>query len=87
MKNPKPTSYMHDTHTEMQAFQYELIMSKTPEERFLMGLEMTDAGRELMLVGIRNNKPGLSEEAYRIELLKRMMVYDESLHWLQNYLP
>ena len=80
------TSYMHDTSPEMQEYQYRLIMSKTPEERFIMGVEMTEAGRELMLCGIRMEKPGLTDEEYRIELLKRMIRYDESLAWLNELL-
>jgi hypothetical protein len=84
----KPTtSYMHDTSREMQEYQLRLIMSKTPEERFLMGLEMMEAGRDLMLAGIKHAKPGLSDEEYRIELLRRMILYDESLKWLEKLLP
>lgn len=80
-------SYMADTSPEMQAYQYRLIMSKTPEERFLMGLEMTEAGRELMLAGIKNEKPGLSEEGYRLELLRKMIQFDTSLEWLKKIIP
>lgn len=87
MMSKQPTSYMHDTNKEMQAYQYKLVMSKTPEERFRLGLEMTEAGREMMLMGLKNSKPGLSEEEYRIELLKRLMLYDTSLHWLKDQLP
>ena len=86
MSKPLKSSYMRDTSPEMQEYQYNLIMSKTPEERFRMGLEMMEAGRDLMLIGIHNEKPGLSEKAYRIELLKRLIRYDESLAWLQNYI-
>jgi len=78
---------MHDTSSEMQEYQHRLIMSKTPEERFMMGIEMSEAGRELMLAGIRNAKPGLSEEEYRIELLRKMILYDNTLAWLEKLLP
>ena len=81
------TSYMHDTNKEMQDYQYKLVMSKTPAERFRMGLEMMEAGREMMLMGIKHNAPGLTEEEYRIELLRRFMLYDQSLHWLKDQLP
>ncbi|MBP7463779.1 MAG: hypothetical protein KA793_05530 [Bacteroidales bacterium] len=85
-KQPK-TSYCCDTDRKMYDYHYSLIMSKTPEERFIMGLDMAEAGRELMLAGIRNDKPGLSEKEYRVELLKRMILFDESLHWLKELLP
>ena len=78
---------MHDTSSEMQEYQHRLIMSKTPEERFMMGMEMSEAGRELMLAGIRNAKPGLSDEEYRIELLRKMILYDNTLAWLEKLLP
>ncbi len=78
---------MRDTSQDMQDYQYKLIMSKTPQERFRLGLEMMEAGRELMLAGIRNAQPGLSEEEYRIELLKRLIRFDKSLHWLKDQLP
>ena len=81
------TSYMHDTNKDMQDYQYKLVMSKTPAERVRMGLEMMEAGREMMLMGIKHNAPGLTEEEYRIELLRRFMLYDQSLHWLKDQLP
>lgn len=86
MKKPK-TSYMLDTHPDMQEYQRQLIMSKTPEERFIMGLEMLEAGRDLMLAGIKHDKPGLSEEEYRIELLRKMILHDKTLAWLEEQLP
>lgn len=79
-------AHMGDTSKAMQDYYNELVMSKTPEERFRMGLEMTESGRELMLAGIRHEKPGLSESAYRNELLKRMMRHDESLWWLEKFI-
>jgi len=78
-----PTSYMLDTSAEMQEYQYRIVMAKTPEERFIMGVEMTEEGRNLMLYGIKHEKPGLSDEEYRVELLRRMILHDESLAWLE----
>jgi len=71
----------------MQEFQRQLIRSKTPEEQFLMGIEMTEMGRQLMLAGIKNQKPGLTNQQYRIELPKRMIQYDNSLLWLESEVP
>ena len=84
--NKQNTSYMGDTNQDMQDYQYKLIMSKSPQERFRLGLEMMEAGREFMLAGIKNQKPGLSEEEYRVELLKRLIRFDKSLHWLNDQL-
>ncbi len=81
------TSYMQDTSPDMQEYQYRLIMAKTPEERFIMGVEMSEAGRNMMLWGIKHEKPGLTDEEYRVELLKRMILHDKTLEWLIAYLP
>lgn len=85
--NTPATSYMYDTSPEMREYQKRLIMSKTPEERFIMGIRMSETGRELMLAGIKHAKPGLSDEEYKIELLRRMILYDKTLEWLAEQLP
>lgn len=73
---------MNDTTPEMQKFQYDLIMSKTPSERFILGLEMVESGRELMIAGIKAQKPQINEHEVFLELLKRQFLYDKSLFWL-----
>jgi hypothetical protein len=73
---------MNDTTPEMHKFQYDLIMSKTPSERFLMGLEMVESGRELMIAGIKAQKPDIIESEIILELLKRQFINDKSLFWL-----
>ena len=50
---------MNDTTPEMHQFQYDLIMSKTPSERFEMGLEMMESGREMMIAGIKAQNPNI----------------------------
>jgi len=74
---------MNDTTPEMKRYQYDLIMKKTPEERFIMGLEMADAGRELMIAGIKMQNPKIEENQIFIELLKRYLLYDKSLFWIK----
>ncbi len=74
---------MNDTTPEMQQYQYNLIMKKTPEERFIMGLEMADVGRELMIAGIKMQNPEIKEGQIFIELLKRHLLYDKSIDWLK----
>jgi hypothetical protein len=73
---------MNDTTPEMHKFQYDLIMSKTPSERFVLGLEMVESGRELMIAGIKAQKPDIKENEIILELLKRQFLYDKSLFWL-----
>jgi hypothetical protein len=73
---------MNDTTPEMHKFQYDLIMSKTPSERFILGLEMVESGRELMIAGIKAQKPDIKENEIAFELLKRQFLYDKSIFWL-----
>lgn len=75
---------MNDTTDEMRQYQYNLIMSKTPEERFTMGLEMMEAGRELMIAGIKFQNPGMTDEEIKLEFLRRQIKYDKSLLWLND---
>ena len=75
---------MNDTTPEMQKYQYDLIMSKTPAERFILGLEMVETGRELMIAGIKMQNPQIKDTEIIIELLKRQMMYDKSLFWLNK---
>jgi hypothetical protein len=73
---------MNDTTPEMHKFQYDLMMSKTPSERFVLGLEMVESGRELMIAGIKAQQPGIKENEIALELLKRQFKYDKSIFWL-----
>ncbi len=73
---------MNDTTPEMQKFQYDLIMSKTPEERFIMGLEMMESGRNLMISGIKFQNPEIEGSDIITELIKRQIRYDKTLEWL-----
>jgi hypothetical protein len=74
---------MNDTTPEMHQFQYDLIMSKTPTERFEMGLEMMESGRELMVAGIKAQNPDIKESEIVKEIIKRQYKNDKSLFWLQ----
>ena len=59
---------MQDTSIEIQKFYHNLLMSKTGEERFLMGISMFQVARELVLSSFPKD---LSEEQKRILLMKR----------------
>lgn len=78
---------MNDTTKEMHQFQYDLIMGKTNEERLIMGLEMIEMGRELMISGIKNQNPGLDGNEILFELLMRQKKHDKSLNWIESVIP
>jgi hypothetical protein len=75
---------MNDTTPEMHQYQYDLIMSKTPSERFEMGLEMMESGRELMIAGIKAQNHDIKDSEIVKELIKRQFKYDKSLYWLKS---
>lgn len=75
---------MKDTSPEIQHKFRDLIYRKTPEERFLMGLEMIESGRELMITGIKMERTDYTREEINLELLRRFRRYDPSLDWLDG---
>jgi hypothetical protein len=64
-------------------FQYDLIMSKTPSERFGIGLEMMESGKELMIAGIKAQNPDIKESEIVKEIIKRHYKNDKFLYWLE----
>ncbi|MFH1160740.1 MAG: hypothetical protein V1733_07315 [bacterium] len=75
---------MNDTAPEIQKKFSELFRCKSPEERFLLGLEMIESGREFMIAGIKMEHPDYSDDEITRELLRRFRRYDPSLSWLDN---
>ena len=61
-----------DTTPEMMAFQEAWFAQKTPQERFMMGLEMIEDGRKLAMAGIRMRHPEYTEKQV-IEALSRQL--------------
>jgi hypothetical protein len=60
-----------DTPPEVNKLIFEAMMSKTPEERFLMGLNMMATARELVWSGIQSADAGNStDEAHRLFYLR-----------------
>jgi hypothetical protein len=55
----------------MHKYQYDLIMSKTPSERFILGLEMVESGRELMIAGIKAQQPYIKENEINFKALQK----------------
>ena len=76
----------NDTDPLIYKVYYEMIMSKSPEERFKMGLEMADDGWKLMIAGIKDLYPGIDEKHINIEILKRLRISDPGLSWLESVL-
>ncbi|HXB60551.1 MAG TPA: hypothetical protein VNU95_13345 [Candidatus Acidoferrales bacterium] len=65
---------MTDTPPEIAELVRQKIMSRTGEERFLMGTRMFEAAREVILASL---PPGLSPEELKRQLFQR--IYGEAL--------
>jgi len=70
---------MQDTSPEMLNKQREIIFSKKPSERFLIGVDAINFGRMMIENNIRQMNPGISELDLKIAVLKRYYenVFDE----------
>jgi hypothetical protein len=62
---------VQDTNDHIRHKHYEIIFAKSSEERFLMGLQMMEDLREIVLNSIRIEKPGITETELKIEFIKR----------------
>jgi hypothetical protein len=63
---------MTDTTPQIQKIVREKIMARSGEERFLMGAQMFDAAREMILASLPRD---LSGEALRQKLFERIYGY------------
>lgn len=64
---------MTDTLPEIEKMVREQIMARSGEERFLMGVRMFDAARQMILASL---PPNLSSEEFRRVLFKRIYGFD-----------
>lgn len=62
---------MNDTHPEVAIRFRNLMMSKTGQERLLMGCSMYDTAKEIVRSSIYNGRPGITEVDMRREVFLR----------------
>ncbi len=62
---------MKDTSNLIHQKQMEIIFSKSPAERFMMGIEMCRAARQMVEAGIKRNQPNISQEELTYAVFKR----------------
>lgn len=75
---------MNDTTPEAHKKQLEIIMSKTPQERFMMGLEMVDSVYTMVGNSIRQQNPNLSPAELQVAIFKRYYRKDFSPELLER---
>ena len=62
---------MNDTSEEVLKKQIEILLSKSEEERFKIGDELSAFGRRVFESSIRKEKPGISETELKTEVFRR----------------
>jgi hypothetical protein len=75
---------MNDTSAEARKKQFEIIFSKTKEERFMMGIQMMEDARQMVMNGIRKQTPGISEADLKITFINRYYKNDLSEEYLDH---
>ncbi|TAD95033.1 MAG: hypothetical protein EAZ97_16105 [Bacteroidetes bacterium] len=79
---------MKDTSNFIHQKQMEIIFSKTPAERFMMGIEMCRTARQMVEAGIKRNQQNISKEELTYAVFKRYypsLVAESERAW-QTYL-
>ncbi len=62
---------MTDTPDFIYKKQFEIIFSKTPQERFLMGFDMIESVKKMVENSIRQEIPTISDLDLRVAVFKR----------------
>jgi len=62
---------MNDTSPEIEEMFFNLMMTRSGEERLKMGFEMYEMGRKMVTASITNDNPDISEKELRVSLFNR----------------
>lgn len=62
---------MKDTSEEIRQKQFQIIQSKTPQERFKIGLDMIDFGFETVKQSIITKNPEINEKELKRQVFLR----------------
>lgn len=69
---------MSDTHPDIAIRYRDLMMSKTGQQRLLMGFSMYDTARQIVRSAIHNNRPGITDEEMKKEIFLRFYGHEFS---------
>ena len=75
---------MTDTPDFIYQKQFDIIFSKTPKERFLMGFEMIESVKRIVENSIRRETPTISDLDLRVAVFKRYYQNDFSTVQLEK---
>ena len=62
---------MNDTHPDVAVRFRDLMMSKTGQERLLMGCSMYDTAKQIVINSICNRQPGITDAEIKREIFLR----------------
>ena len=77
---------MFDTHPEIAALFRDFMMSKTGQERLLMGCSMYDTAKEIVRSAIYNRRPGITDRELKKEIFLRFYGQEFSQADREKYL-
>ena len=75
---------MNDTTPAVHQKQRDIIMSKTPQERFMMGIEMMDSVHTMVSNSIRQLNPDMHTADLQVAIFKRYYRKDFSPELLER---
>lgn len=67
---------MKDTPVEIRQLQRDIIHSKTDRERVMMGVDMIESTRQIVLNSIREENPDLTDREMVAELFERYYAHE-----------
>jgi len=62
---------MFDTHPDIAVRYRELMMSKTGQQRLVMGCSMYDTAKQIVRSAIYNSRPGITDAEIKREIFLR----------------
>jgi hypothetical protein len=62
---------MSDTHPDVAVRYRDLMMSKTGQQRLLMGCSMYDTAKQIVRSAIYNSRPGITDKDLKKEIFLR----------------
>jgi hypothetical protein len=62
---------MNDTPEDIVKIQRDILLAKTPSERFAIGMETIRFARQIVEDSIRESNPGISETELKLAVFKR----------------
>ena len=70
-------SFMLDTTPDAERFYYDLLASKTSEERLIQANRLSVRMRAMVLDAIQMQNPGFSEHEVKMEYFRRILTREE----------